>query len=223
MAAAPATVRVWSTGRARLWLGYGLTRGRPRVARARARRRLPLAQGQRPHFLAGARKARDRKERSNQMRASPQRAPRSPATRFACRFSLRCSTSARYARLRGTAQREALLCRYGTEGRLEPERTARNHIQRTQKRTYKGCEPRATLGVREVGTSTPKGFYRLSPRYRAGRGGGRWWRRYASGYWPVITAWVRGCTGRDGDTTLSGLAVSFGGHTQGSSRLATLG
>src|ERR1019366_1935394 len=107
-------------------------------ARARARRRLPLAQGQRPHFLAGARKARDRKERSNQMRASPQRAPRSPATRFACRFSLRCSTSARYARLRGTAQRQALLCRYGTEGRLEPERTARNHIQRTQKRTYKG-------------------------------------------------------------------------------------
>src|ERR1017187_6540966 len=143
LAAAPATVRVWSTGRARLWLGYGLTQGRPRVARARARRRLPFAQGQRPHFLAGARKARDRKERSNQMRASPQRTSRS---RFACSFSLRGSTSARYARLRGTAQREALLCRSGPQGRLEPERTARNHIQRTQKKTYKGCELRATLG-----------------------------------------------------------------------------
>src|ERR1039458_8386510 len=69
LAAAPATVRVWSTGRARLWLGYGLAQGRPRVARARARRRPPFAQGHRPHVLADARKARDRKERSNQMRA----------------------------------------------------------------------------------------------------------------------------------------------------------
>src|ERR1019366_3372641 len=40
-AAALATVRVWSTGRARLWLGYGLAKSRPRVARARARRRSP--------------------------------------------------------------------------------------------------------------------------------------------------------------------------------------
>jgi len=43
LAAAPATVRVWSTGRARLWLGYGLAQGRPRVARARARRDRPCA------------------------------------------------------------------------------------------------------------------------------------------------------------------------------------
>jgi hypothetical protein len=39
VAAALATVRVWSTGRARLWLGFGLTQRRPRVARARARHR----------------------------------------------------------------------------------------------------------------------------------------------------------------------------------------
>src|ERR1039457_5059313 len=142
LAAAPATVRVWSTGRARLWLGYGLAQSRPRVARARARRRSPFAQGRRPHVLACARKARDRKERSNQMTASPQRAPRAPGRRFAGSFSLRGSTPARYARLRGTAQREALPCRYGRARKPESEGTARNHI----KRTYKGCEGLATLG-----------------------------------------------------------------------------
>src|ERR1017187_5001221 len=142
LAAAPATVRVWSTGRARLWLGYGLAQGRPRVARARARRRSPFAQGRRPHVLACARKARDRKERSNQMTASPQRAPRAPGRRFAGSFSLRGSTPARYARLGGTAQREALPCRYGRARKPESEGTARNHI----KRTYKGCEGLATLG-----------------------------------------------------------------------------
>src|ERR1035438_5558876 len=102
LAAALATVRVWSTGRARLWLGYGLAQGRPRVARARARRRSPFAQGRRPHVLACARKARDRKERSNQMTASPQRAPRSPGRRFAGSFSLRGSTPRRAARPCGT-------------------------------------------------------------------------------------------------------------------------
>src|ERR1039458_1865996 len=133
LAAALATVRVWSTGRARLWLGYGLAQGRPRVARARARRRSPFAQGRRPHVLACARKARDRKERSNQMTASPQRGPRAPGRRFAGSFSLRGSTPARYARLRGTAQREALPCRYGMARKPESEGTARNHIQRTYK------------------------------------------------------------------------------------------
>ena len=41
-AAAQATVRVWSTGSARLMLGYGQAGGRPRVERARAPRRDPL-------------------------------------------------------------------------------------------------------------------------------------------------------------------------------------
>jgi hypothetical protein len=154
MTAALATVRVWSTGRARLSLGYGLAQGRPRVARARARRRSPFAQGRRPQVLACARKARDRKERSKQMGAKPQRAPIWPEMHFACRFSLRGSTPARYARLRGTAQREALPCPCGTEGRSESERTPRNHIQRT----YKGCEPRATLGKWVRPPSTPTGL-----------------------------------------------------------------
>src|ERR1017187_2210936 len=83
LAAALATVRVWSTGRARLWLGYGLAQGRPRVARARARRLRPFAQGRRPQFLACARRSRDRKKCSNQMRAKPGRAPRLPRTRCA--------------------------------------------------------------------------------------------------------------------------------------------
>src|ERR1035437_4968933 len=142
-AAAPATVRVWSTGRARLWLGYGLAQGRPRVARARARRRSPFAQGRRPHLLACARKARDPKECSKRMRAKPQRTQNWQEMRIAWRFSLRFSTPARYARLRGKAQREALSCPCGTEGRSERERTPRNHIQRT----YKGCRVgEATLG-----------------------------------------------------------------------------
>jgi len=141
LAAALATVRVWSTGRARLWLGYGLATGRPRVARARARRRSPFAQRRRPHLLACARKARARKERSNQIRVKPGRAPELPEAHFACRFSRRGSTPARYARLRGTAPRGALQ-RRGTEGRTEHERTPRNHVQST----YKGCEGRATLG-----------------------------------------------------------------------------
>jgi hypothetical protein len=130
LAAALATVRVWSTGRARLWLGYGLTQSRPRVARARARRRSPFAQRRRSHVLACARKARARKERSNQMRARAQQGPRWPGTRSSGSFSLRCSTPARYARLRGTAQREALPCPCGTEGRPEHARTPKNHIQR---------------------------------------------------------------------------------------------
>jgi len=41
-AAAQATVRVWSTGSARLMLGFGLASGHPRVERARAPRRGPL-------------------------------------------------------------------------------------------------------------------------------------------------------------------------------------
>src|SRR5215213_6072703 len=44
-AAAQATVRVWSTGCARLMLGYGLATHRPRVERARAHRRCPLRRG----------------------------------------------------------------------------------------------------------------------------------------------------------------------------------
>ena len=153
LAAAPATVRVWSTGRARLWLGCGLIKGRPRVARARARRRSPFAQGRRPHVLACARKARDRKERSNQMRVKPQRATSLPERRVPGSFSLRCSTPARYARRSGTAQREALPCPCGTEGRSEHESTPRNHIQRT----YKGCEPRATLGKAGGGDQPQRG------------------------------------------------------------------
>ena len=153
LAAALATVRVWSIGHARLWLGYGLARGRPRVARARARRRSPFAQGCRPHVLACARKARDRKERSNQMRAKPQQASSSAETRLACRFSLRCSTPARYARLRGTAQREALPRDRGVEERPEHVRVPEYHIQMT----YKGCAPRATLGTTPQ-SPTPTGL-----------------------------------------------------------------
>jgi len=44
-AAAQATVRVWSTGSARLKLGYGLATHRPRVERARAHRRCSLRRG----------------------------------------------------------------------------------------------------------------------------------------------------------------------------------
>src|ERR1035437_4975543 len=76
------------------------------------------------------------------MRAKPQRTQNWQEMRIAWRFSLRFSTPARYARLRGKAQREALSCPCGTEGRSERERTPRNHIQRT----YKGCEARAALG-----------------------------------------------------------------------------
>ena len=167
LAAALATVRVWSTGRARLWLGYGLAQGRPRVARARARRRAPAAQGRRPHFLACARKARERKERSNQMRAKPGRAPRLPETRCAGSFSLRCSTPARYARLRGTAQREALPCHRGTEGRPEHKRTSGNHIQST----YKGWIAAGLQGQRSYPGSRPPPVHSPSPLPK-GRGSG---------------------------------------------------
>ena len=97
LAAALATVRVWSTGRARLWLGYGLAQGRPRVARARARRRPPFAQGRRPHVLACARKAKDRKERSNPMKAKPQRQPGLAERRFPT--ASRCAVPLRLATL----------------------------------------------------------------------------------------------------------------------------
>src|ERR1035437_7328535 len=96
------------------------------------------------------------------MRAKPQRTQNWQEMRIAWRFSLRFSTPARYARLRGKAQREPLSCPCGTEGRSERERTPRNHIQRT----YKGCEPRATLGVRWVAASTLKGWSQLSPARR---------------------------------------------------------
>src|ERR1017187_8609158 len=152
LAAAPATVRVWSTGRGRLLLGYGLGQSGPRVARALGRRRPPFAQGHRPNVLADARKARDRKERSNQMRARPQWAPRLLGRRFHGSFSLRYSTPARYARLRGIAQREALPRRCATEGISKHESAPRNHIQRT----YKGCEARATLSLRIERTTNPE-------------------------------------------------------------------
>src|SRR5256885_12234491 len=58
VADALATVRVWSTGRARFRLGYGLTKGHPRVERTRARHRLSVAKEGRPHFLACARSRR---------------------------------------------------------------------------------------------------------------------------------------------------------------------
>jgi len=75
------------------------------------------------------------------MWAKPPRAPIWPEPRFACRFSLRGSPPARYARLRGTAQREALPYPYGTEGISQHERTPRNHIQRTYKVTGKVYAP----------------------------------------------------------------------------------
>jgi hypothetical protein len=140
LAAALATVRVWSIRHARLWLGYGLARGRPRVARARARRRSPFAQGCRPHVLACARKAKYPKECSNQMKRRPQRAPRVSGRRLPCSFSLRCSTPARYARLRGTAQREALPCRCRTQGEPEYKRMPRIHI-RAHIRVARGALP----------------------------------------------------------------------------------
>jgi hypothetical protein len=85
------------------------------------------------------------------MRARPQWAPRRLGRRFHGSFSLRCSTPARYARLRGTAQRKALPCRYGKKGRTGHERMARNHIQRTHKRTYKGCP----VGGTTLGNASP--------------------------------------------------------------------
>src|ERR1035437_10881696 len=77
------------------------------------------------------------------MRAKPQRTQNWQEMRIAWRFSLRFSTPARYARLRGKARREALSCPCGTEGRSERERTPRNHIQRT----YKGFGPRQPISL----------------------------------------------------------------------------
>ncbi len=127
IAGALATVRVWSTGRARLWLGYGLAQGRPRVARAHARRRPPFAQGRQPHFLACARKARSPKERTNQVRAKVERRPSWRDDHLRRRCLLRCSTPARYARLRGAAQQAALRWCCGTEERPKYKRKPGNH------------------------------------------------------------------------------------------------
>jgi len=65
LAAALATVRVWSTGCAQLWLGFGLTQRRPRVARAcahhqRSWQRAPVS------FLALARRQESQRQHRNQ-------------------------------------------------------------------------------------------------------------------------------------------------------------
>src|SRR5438034_11156824 len=64
---AQATVRVWSTGHARFRLGYGLTKGHPRVERTRARHRPSFAKEGRPHVLAPARKAKRQREHSHRI------------------------------------------------------------------------------------------------------------------------------------------------------------
>src|SRR5258706_15891470 len=74
VAGALATVRVWSTGRARFWLGYGLTKGHPRVERTRARHRPSVAKEGRPHVLAPARRAKRPREHSNRIEAEAGRA-----------------------------------------------------------------------------------------------------------------------------------------------------
>jgi hypothetical protein len=48
---AQATVRVWSTGRRPLPLGYGIAKGQPRVERARRRHRCPLRKDSSLSFL----------------------------------------------------------------------------------------------------------------------------------------------------------------------------
>ena len=111
--AALATVRAWSTGRARLWLGYGLAEGHPRVARARARQRRPFAQKGRPHFLACATKTKSQMKRSNSARIEVERSGGLGAAPFRRNFFVCCSTPARYARLRGTAHEEATPGRSG--------------------------------------------------------------------------------------------------------------
>src|SRR5256885_5549606 len=69
VAAALATVRVWSTGRARFRLGYGLTKGHPRVERTRARHRPSVAKEGRPQFLACARRTTKGRGCRNQIEA----------------------------------------------------------------------------------------------------------------------------------------------------------
>src|SRR5712691_149141 len=96
-----ATVRVWSTGRARFRLGYGLTKGHPRVERTRARHRPSVAKESRPHFLACARRAKSRRPCSNQSEVGSPLVLRGGHFK---RSSLACrSTTARCARLRRTA------------------------------------------------------------------------------------------------------------------------
>src|SRR5258706_11550718 len=98
VAGALATVRVWSTGRARFRLGYGLTKGHPRVERTRARHRPSVAKEGRPHFLACERRTRKPRPCSNQVEA------RRPPILRGGHFERTCrSTAARCARLRGTA------------------------------------------------------------------------------------------------------------------------
>ncbi len=140
VADALATVRVWSTGRARFRLGYGLTKGHPRVERTRARHRPSVAKEGRPHFLAGARRAKSRRPCSNQAevgRPLGLRSGHSKHSSLACR-----STTARYARLRGTAGQGAPP-RRGKGEMINHGRSQRIHIQTT----CKGCEQRATLGA----------------------------------------------------------------------------
>src|ERR1017187_7728305 len=60
-AGALATVRVLSTGRVRLRLGYGLVKNRPRVGRARTRHRGPLRGGRGLNFLPGQEKQKEGK------------------------------------------------------------------------------------------------------------------------------------------------------------------
>src|SRR5437762_4499941 len=154
LAAALATVRAWSTGRARLRLGYGLANGRPRVARAHARRRHPLAQRCRPDSLACARKTNDQTERAGQARKQILSVGGIASSRRPRRSSVRCPTPARCARLRGTAHGGAFPETSAQEQRYE-ERVSQNHFRPT----YKGCEQRATLG--NLGHRSPSTSKRL--------------------------------------------------------------
>ncbi len=142
VAAALATVRVWTTGRARLWLGYGLAKGRPRVARARARRRAPFAQGRWPHFLAWARKARNRNDCTNQVRTRVERRSRFGNHHRPGRCLRRCSTPARCARLRGAAPQAALQGSRGAKDWPKQNLTPGNH----KDEHIRVASPRATLG-----------------------------------------------------------------------------
>ncbi len=100
---------------------------------------------------------------SNHMRAKVGRSLNFGAGRFPRNLSLGDSTPARFARLRGIAQRQVSPLPRKIEGELEHEPRPRNHIRGT----YKGCEERATLGLLARNPATlkdsPQNFRALSP------------------------------------------------------------
>jgi len=129
VAAALATVRVWSTGRARLWLGFGLAKSRPRVARARARRQAPFAQECWPHVLACARKTNGRRKQNNNRGTKAEPRLRGWRRRIRGRCSLLCPAPARYARLCRTEQRATPIASCPIQGKAKRKGKPCIHIR----------------------------------------------------------------------------------------------